>query len=581
MEWRQRLGVGMRSAMQWSDGCPDALLAAGEHLVADHPRSGVVAQLPTGAIVGSNPEAADLLGLTWDQMLGRTSMDPRWSAVSESGLPLTGDQHPAMVTLATGQPVSDFLMGVMTPVDVGDVGRSLARTRWIDISSNPVVSDGVLVGVATVFDDASESERGRAASDAQWAAFHLIIQNTQDVIVRTDPAGVIRWVSLSVDRVVGWRPGDVVGRWLVDLVHPDDRDVFAALAVSVAAAEDDDVLDPTEFRLSTPDGDWLWMSDAARALRDRDLAISGELHALRDIGEEVAAREALARSEERYRLIAENASDVIVHVRKDRILWISPSVTSALGGDPSLWEGRDIRSIIHPDDYLVAQESLERLPFVDSVLVRVRTTAADGVFHWVDAHIRQYMREDGQPHGFIASLRVVDDVVRAEAALERQARFDALTGLMNRAEMMQVVARLVDQDRRVGGEVALLFCDLDHFKQVNDVHGHNAGDEVLRVVGERILAAVRKGDAAARIGGDELLVVLIGVRGVAEALSVAEKVRAAIREPIPIPDGSVSITASIGVTLVRPGESGDQMVERADAAMYEAKRSGRDRIVSI
>jgi len=76
-------------------------------------------------------------------------------------------------------------------------------------------------------------------------------------------------------------------------------------------------------------------------------------------------------------------------------------------------------------------------------------------------------------------------------------------------------------------------------------------------------------------------VVLIGVRGVAEALSVAEKVRAAIREPIPIPDGSVSITASIGVTLVRPGESGDQMVERADAAMYEAKRSGRDRIVSI
>ena len=575
------IGVRMRSALEWSDGCPDALRSAGTQLAAEHPGSGVVAQLPSGVIVGANLAAADLLGLTWDQLMGRTSMDPRWSAVAESGLPLTGDQHPAMVTLATGQPVSGFLMGVMTPVDVGDLGRSLARTRWIDITSTPIVSDGALVGVATYFNDASETERGRAASELQWAAFQLIIQNTQDVILRTDPEGVVRWVSLSIDRVLDWRPADVVGRWLVDLVHPDDRAVVEALVARVAGIADDDASEGAEFRMATPDGAWRWMSDSARALRDRDLAVSGGLHALRDIGDEVAAREALAQSEERYRLIAENASDVIVHARKDRILWISPSVASALGGDPAHWEGRDIRSIIHPDDYVTAQASLERLPFVDSVLVRVRVTAVDGALHWVDAHIRQYVREDGQPHGFIASLRVVDDVVRAEAALERQARFDALTGLMNRAEMMQVVARLVGQDRRAGGEVALLFCDLDRFKLINDQHGHNAGDEVLRVTGERILTAIRKGDVAARIGGDEVLVVLVGVRGLAEALAVAEKVRAAIREPIALPDGSVSVTASVGVTLLRPGESGDAMVERADEAMYEAKREGRDRVVAL
>jgi diguanylate cyclase (GGDEF)-like protein/PAS domain S-box-containing protein len=486
-----------------------------------------------------------------------------------------------MVTLATCQPVASFLMGVMTPVDVGDLGRSLSRTRWIDIDSHPVLASGALVGVVAVFDDVSDTPRGRAASDLQWAAFQLIIQNTQDVIVRTDADGVVRWVSLSVDRVLGWRPADVVGRWLVDLVHPDDRDAVEKLVERVAGIDDEDDSVAAEFRMALPDGTWRWMSDAARVLHDRDLVVSGGLHALRDIADEVAARTALGESEERYRLIAENASDVIVHVRGEHIEWISPSVTATLGGAPDLWEGRDIRSIIHPDDYAAAQAEVVRLSRVDSVLVRVRTTAVDGVFHWVDAHIRQYVGEDGAPHGFIASLRVVDDVVRAEAALERQARYDALTGLMNRAEMMQVVARLVDQDRRSGGEVALLFCDLDRFKDVNDRHGHNAGDEVLRVTGERILAAIRKGDAAARIGGDEVLVVLVGVRGMAEALAVAEKVRAAIREPIPLAEGSVTVSASIGVTLVRPGESGDAMVERADEAMYEAKREGRDRVVAL
>ena len=571
----------MSLELEWSPDCDIALRAAGERLADEHPASGIVGQAPTGAIVGANLEAADLLGLTWDQLLGRTSMDARWSAVSEAGLPLTGDQHPAMVTLATGQPVSSFLMGVMTPVDVGDLGRSLSRTRWIDIDSHPVVSDGVLVGVVAVFDDVSDTPRGRAASDVQWAAFQLIIQNTQDVIVRTDADGVVRWVSLSVDRVLGWRPADMVGRWLVDLVHPDDRAGVEALLARVSRIADEDTAEGAEFRVAMPNGGWRWMSDSARVLHDRDLHVSGALHALRDISDEVAARAALAESEERYRLIAENASDVIVHIRDDVIAWVSPSVTATLGGAPSLWEGRDIRSIIHPDDYAAASTEVERLSLVDSVVVRVRTTAADGVFHWVDAHIRQYVGEDGGPDGFIASLRVVDDIVRAEAALERQARYDALTGLMNRAEMMQVVARLVEQDRRSGGEVALLFCDLDRFKDVNDRHGHNAGDEVLRVTGERILAAIRKGDAAARIGGDEVLVVLVGVRGMAEALAVAEKVRAAIREPIPLVDGSVTVSASVGVTLVRPGESGDAMVERADEAMYTAKREGRDRVVAL
>ena len=570
------------SGVHWESACAPALVACASAVAADRSSVGIVAQDATGAIVGANEQAAALLGLTWDQLVGRTSMDARWSAVSEHGLPLTGDQHPAMVTLATGEPVSGFLMGVMTPVDVGDLGRTVARTRWIEIGSHPVRDEsGAVVGVVADFVDATDSARGQAASDAQWAALQLMIQNTDDVLLRASADGVVQWVSLSSSRVLGWSPGDLAGRDLDDLVHPDDVAGLRALRAAIRRDLTDEVSERTEVRIATPEGGWRWVSDAARALRDRDLGLAGEVHSLRDIEAEIAARRALAQSERRYRLIAENSSDVIVHVREDVIDWVSPSITQALGGDPDDWVGRDIRTVLDPQDYARSDPRIDALGPEESLIIRVRVTAMDGAIHWVDAHVRTYLRDDGEPDGVIASLRVVDDMVRAEAALEQQARFDALTGLANRAEMMTVVSRMVSAERRSGQETALLFCDLDGLKEINDRRGHIAGDEVLTVTGERIIQSVRKGDIAGRIGGDEFLVVLHGVRALPEALAVAEKVRAAVGEPIDLPDGPARVTASIGVTLLRPGESGDEVVGRADTAMYEAKRSGRDQVVAL
>lgn len=176
--------------------------------------------------------------------------------------------------------------------------------------------------------------------------------------------------------------------------------------------------------------------------------------------------------------------------------------------------------------------------------------------------------------------RDVTDRYRAAKEMEKRARYDQLTNLLNRTEALDRIEAA--NNRRTGRTMAVLFCDLDSFKAINDTHGHHAGDEVLRQTAARMRKCLRgDDDIAARLGGDELLVVLGGVRDLEDAMAVAEKLRSSVAEPMTIPGGSVNATVSIGVTLADPDESVDSMVARADIALYEAKKTGRNQVISI
>jgi diguanylate cyclase (GGDEF)-like protein len=179
----------------------------------------------------------------------------------------------------------------------------------------------------------------------------------------------------------------------------------------------------------------------------------------------------------------------------------------------------------------------------------------------------------------VASFRLVDKEMEAERILELRARTDELTALLNRKEAIERIDRLT---LRTGCRIAVLSCDIDRFKAINDTYGHAAGDSVLQAVADRIRGCLRSDDdLGARIGGDELLVILHGVRDLDDALTVAEKLRSRAAEPIQTAVGPVTATVSIGVTLARPSESTDAVIVRADKAMYAAKNSGRNRVVSL
>jgi diguanylate cyclase (GGDEF)-like protein len=154
------------------------------------------------------------------------------------------------------------------------------------------------------------------------------------------------------------------------------------------------------------------------------------------------------------------------------------------------------------------------------------------------------------------------------------------SGTHDREHVLNEVAWLLSATPRTGREIAVASCDLDDFEFVNEDYGREAGDEILRIVTGRISDALRSGDLVARLEDDQLLVVLRGVHHLRGAIRVANKIRAAVEDPIVMPFGEVVQTVSIGVTLISRGESVDSVLERAEGAMAMAKEAGRNTVMS-
>ena len=267
--------------------------------------------------------------------------------------------------------------------------------------------------------------------------------------------------------------------------------------------------------------------------------------------------------------------------------WITGSVTTLLGWTPDDLIGRPFGPFVHPDDLELLQEVRAGFARGERRQFRLRVLCRNGGYRWVSVNARGLTAADGPLVGIVGSWRDAQTDVEAEAELERRARIDALTGLYNRKEILDQLERLSQRQghpaQRHGddGALAVLFCDIDHFKEINDRHGHGGGDAVLQALAQRLRASTRLGDLVGRLGGDELLVVLQAMPSLEVAVGIAGKVHTAAREPLQLPNGEVVPTLSIGVTLIQPGEAIDAVVARADQAMYEAKQGGRDRVVAF
>ena len=283
-----------------------------------------------------------------------------------------------------------------------------------------------------------------------------------------------------------------------------------------------------------------------------------------------------------------NSPDVVLHAAAGHVLWVSPSVASVLGGEVEGWTGVAIRELVHPDD-LARYEQLRDVVQRGGVAhERLRVLSTSGNYLWVEVRAKEFIDAFGLRDGVIAAVRPADEAVRTEDRLQRLASFDSLTGLANRGE---VIRRLRSVERRLHAEadaagrapteVAVLFCDVDHFKQVNDTYGHSVGDAVLRLLAQRMTAVCREGDIVARLGGDELLVVLEGVHDLAEAERFALLLSGSVSRPIVVSHHVLHVTLSIGVTLVRPSDCTETLIDRADRAMYEAKQHGRNRVIAL
>ncbi|WP_158549323.1 sensor domain-containing diguanylate cyclase [Lysobacter silvisoli] len=290
-------------------------------------------------------------------------------------------------------------------------------------------------------------------------------------------------------------------------------------------------------------------------------------------------------SEHRYRMLADYSHDVVVRMRADgERLYVSPSAKDMLGWDPadmlgSRWD------LVHPEDR--AQQSRVMREVIASgepqiALYRVRHK--DGHYLWVEAVTRTIPSEDraGEMDIIYAGRNVSARIAMEQALaasrqeLEQLARIDTLTGVANRRQFEERLSDALKRLQRHELQVAVMYLDVDHFKHINDTHGHAAGDDVLRVFARRLLNNVRASDFVARLGGDEFVVLVEDAALPEAAEAIARKLIQVMRAPIATDGRQLSVTTSVGIGCSGRPTDAKALISAADAALYEAKRAGRN-----
>jgi diguanylate cyclase (GGDEF)-like protein/PAS domain S-box-containing protein len=280
------------------------------------------------------------------------------------------------------------------------------------------------------------------------------------------------------------------------------------------------------------------------------------------------------RADERFRALFQHAPDMVAVLNGEgRIAYSSPSASAALGNEPGALQGHSVFEVVHPDDRAGMRQKFSALLGERDGVMRLqcRVMNSGGGFRWFEFTASNQMHNPALL-GVVINARDVSENRAFQERLAHEAQHDPLTGLPNRRRMQDVLGSSLRT-----GAVAVLFVDLDGFKPVNDVYGHEAGDELLRQVAERLGRCVRGQDVLSRVGGDEFVVLMPGVLDPADAETMSARVRQAIEAPFRVQGHDITIGASVGVHLAPSTSDPDEALRSADHAMYTVKHAGGGR----
>jgi diguanylate cyclase (GGDEF)-like protein/PAS domain S-box-containing protein len=421
-------------------------------------------------------------------------------------------------------------------------------------------------------------ERASQVDDLRVTDFKGMVERIPAVVYLAEAGELGRWlfVSSSIEDLLGYTAREWAadpGLW-AKCLHPEDRArVLSEEKKDLAPAEESPV--SSDYRLIARDGRTVWV-------RDRAVVVEGGIYQglLVEIGEQKEVEDQLQQSEQRFRSLLENATDVVAVLDSIAVVkYVSPSLKSILGYAPDEVVGRPVFDFVYTQDAQAALEQFVALVSSDRSEYRteVRVLHGDGSVRWMELHAVNLL-DDPAVSGVVINARETTERRALEERLRHLAYHDSLTGLPNRTLFMDRAARSLARLARREHSIAVLFLDLDDFKDINDRLGHRIGDEVLAHVGKELEACLRPSDSAARLGGDEFGVLLDDLRDPEDAATVARRIFEQLAEPLKVRGHEIYVAASAGIAVGDGGvQSPDALLHAADEAMYKAKAEGKSR----
>ncbi len=282
-------------------------------------------------------------------------------------------------------------------------------------------------------------------------------------------------------------------------------------------------------------------------------------------------------TEARFRSLVQHSSDVFAILDPLGIIrYVSPAAERVFGKSADRMVNRTMAELVHEADRGAYEAhfsaSLMGSSSISHIGCRMMRTNGD----WMRTEtVATNLLADANVNGIVLTIRDVTERVTLEEHLRHQALHDPLTGLGNRALFQDRVAHALSRAERTNDEVAVIFLDLDNFKEINDSLGHAAGDAVLVHTANRLRTCLRDSDTAARFGGDEFALLLEQTRGEGEVTDVADRISAALSRPLQVEGKDAALNASIGIARAQPSQTADEVLRNADVAMYHAKARGK------
>lgn len=428
-----------------------------------------------------------------------------------------------------------------------------------------------------------EAQANLATSEERLA---ITLNSIGDALLATDTYERVTLMNPVAETLTGWSQADAQGRPVAEVFVIENALTGAPAELPVARVirEGRVVGLANHTLLLARDGSRYHIADSAAPIRNAEGELQGVVLVFRDVSEEYQLREELANSEQHFRTLA-NSGQALV--------W-----TSGLDGqfdyfnEPWLrFTGRTLEQElgegwvegVHPEDRTRCLETYRKaFARCEPFEMEYRLRHASGEYRWILDQGSPRFGTQGQFLGYIGHCMDITAAKQSEAAIERLAYHDALTGLPNRLLFLDRLTQTLAAARRNRRCGAVLFVDLDHFKRINDVHGHATGDVVLCEVARRLEYYLRQEDTVARLGGDEFVILLPDLAANLDdagalVMAVAEKIRSALGTPVTL-DGQEYVSgASIGISLFpKNTESVDDLMREADTAMYRAKELGRN-----